>query len=230
MLDTLLSAPLVPFTLSLALLFALLAVELVMLALGASLIGDAGDAPEIGVEADGVDLDFGPDLGLDPDLDLGTGQAPAAPSPLLLGWLGFGKMPTLIWLATLFLSFGVSGLVLQSVAASVLGQPLPAIAAAIPSAGAALWGTGRFGAAFARLLPRTETQSVSQRQLARRIGTVTQGTARRGTPAEVRVTDRYGNMHYLRAEPHRDEEEIPEGTEVLVIRHRPTGGFRLIPL
>jgi hypothetical protein len=228
MLDTLLAPPLVPFTLSLALLFALLTVELVMLALGASLLGDAGDAPESGVEGDGVDLDFD----LDPDLDLATGQAPAAPSPSpsLLGWLGFGKMPTLIWLATLLLSFGVSGLVLQSLAASVLGQPLPAIAAAIPSAGAALWGTGRFGAVFARFLPRTETQSVSQRQLARRIGTVTQGTARRGTPAEVRVTDRHGNTHYLRAEPHRDDEHIPEGTEVLVIRHQPTGGFRLIPL
>ncbi|MCT4683526.1 MAG: hypothetical protein N4A39_07310, partial [Roseicyclus sp.] len=86
MLDTLLAPPLVPFTLALELLFALLAVELVMLARGAALIGDAGDAPEIGVEADGVDLDFD----LDPDLDLATGQTPAAPSPSLLGWLGFG--------------------------------------------------------------------------------------------------------------------------------------------
>jgi hypothetical protein len=79
-------------------------------------------------------------------------------------------------------------------------------------------------------MPRTETQSVSTRQLGRRLGTVTQGTAARGSPAEVRVTDRYGNTHYLRAEPLSDAETIPQGAEVLVLRHRPTGGFRLIAL
>jgi hypothetical protein len=234
MLDTLLSGPIVPFTLSLALLFALLAVELLFLALGASLIGDGvegdmaglGDGPEIDLDLDGFDVDPA-EFDIDVDVEPAAMTTPAS-SPL--SWLGLGKMPTLIWLATIFLSFGVTGLTIQSLVSSVFGAPLPAIVAVIPSAIVALWFTGRFGALFARLLPRTETQSVSQRHLGRRAGTVTQGTARRGTPAEVRVTDRHGNTHYLRAEPFRDADEIPEGADVLVIRHRPTGGFRLIPL
>ncbi len=73
-------------------------------------------------------------------------------------------------------------------------------------------------------------KSVSKRQLGKRMGTVTQGTAARGIPAEVRVTDRYGNTHYLRAEPMGDADTIPQGAQVLVLRHRPTGGFRLIAL
>ncbi|MCE8442071.1 OB-fold-containig protein, partial [Rhodovulum sulfidophilum] len=101
---------------------------------------------------------------------------------------------------------------------------------AIPSAALAILFTRSFGAVFARLLPRTETQSVRARHLGRRMGVVTQGTASRGRPAEVRVRDRYGNTHYLRAEPLRDEDSIPAGCEVLVMRHRPTGSFRLISL
>lgn len=240
MLDTLLSGPFVPFTLSLALLFGLLALELVVLLLGGSLMGDGAEAEvpaldaeldvDFDVEIDAVDLD-GVDMEtFDLDaIEVDGNVAPDAPaSPL--GWLGLGMMPTLIWLACLFMSFGVAGIALQALVSAALGGPIPALLAAVPSAMAAVWFTGRFGGLFAQLLPKTESQSVSSRQLGRRKGTITQGTAMRGTPAEVRVTDRYGNTHYLRAEPLKDTDTIPQGTEVLVLRHRPSGGFRLIAL
>jgi hypothetical protein len=130
----------------------------------------------------------------------------------------------------MLLSFGVSGVALQGLVTGLAGSPLNALFAALPCAAAAIWFTGKFGALFVRALPRTETQSVSGRQLGRRLGTVTQGTAARGTPAEVRVTDRHGNTHYLRAEPLRDTDVIAQGADVLVLHHRPTGGFRLIAL
>lgn len=243
MLDTLLSGPYVPFTLSLALLFGLLALELALLLIGASLMGDGGDA-DLGAEIDGPELDFEVDLdaidldGLDvdasdfdfePELAPNAPSSPASPaSPLI--WLGLGRMPMLIWLATIFLSFGVAGLALQGSVEGLTGRPLNVIVATIPCGAVALWFTGQFGTLFARLLPRTESQSVSTRQLGRRMGIVTQGTATRGNPAEVRVTDRYGNTHYLRAEPMGDADTIPQGAQVLVLRHRPTGGFRLIAL
>lgn len=241
MLDTLLSGPFVPFSLSLALLFGLLALELAFLAVGASLIGD-GPSGDVGADLAGADgIDLGAELGdfdVDPgDFDLAideinlTGEPPASGAmPPGLSWLGLGKMPTLIWLACLLMAFGVSGMALQSLATAITGQPLAALVAAIPCGAAALWVTGRFGALFARLLPRNDSQSVPTRSLGRRPGVVTQGTARRDMPAEVRVTDRYGNTHYLRAEPLRDGEEIAQGTTVLVLRHRPSGGFRLIAL
>ncbi|MBF9044710.1 DUF1449 family protein [Rhodobacterales bacterium HKCCE4037] len=239
MLDILLSGPFVPFTVSLALLFGLLALEIILLLLGASLIGDGDAEVEFDV-GDGADVDL--DVELDGfDVDPGEfelaveefeAEAPVADaggsSPL--SWLGLGKIPTLIWLATLLMAFGVAGIALQGTALSLSGRALNVWYAVIPCGAAALWFTGQFGTLFARLLPKTESQSVSTRTLGRRHGLVTQGTARRGNPAEVRVADRYGNIHYLRAEPMRDTDEIVEGTEVLVLRHRPTGGFRLIPL
>lgn len=243
MLDTLLSGPYVPFTLSLALLFGLLALEVVFLMLGATLIGDNTDAELDAGIADGPDLDLDLDLQVDLDafdldpgeFDLGLDDVEAMPAQSggfvpALDAIGFGRMPTLIWLASLLMSFGVTGLALQSVATTLLGTPLGSAVSVIAAGAVALWFTGRFGSLFARLLPKTETQSVSTRHLSRRRGRVTQGTAARGRPAEVRVADRYGNTHYLRAEPMRDGEEIPQGADVLVLRHRPTGGFRLIAL
>ncbi len=237
MLDTFLSGPYAPFTVSLTLLFGLLVLEIVFLLIGGSLMGDGPeaevdipgfDAPEVDVDLDGFDVDAA-EFEIDtPDEALVAAGSGGGQSPL--GWLGLGRMPTLIWLASLFMSFGVSGVALQSVATGIFGGPLTAAIAAVPCGIAALWFTGRFGALFARLLPRTETQSVSSRQLARRRGLVTQGTARRGNPAEVRVSDRYGNIHHLRAEPMEDGVEIAQGTEVLVLRHRPSGEFRLIAL
>lgn len=243
MLDTLLSGPFVPFTMSLALLFGLLALELVFLLVGGSLMGDGADAdgPELEFDAE-VDFDLEIEAfdleGLDMDaFDVDGAEFDVEPSEIAvaaptspLGWLGLGKMPMLIWLATLFMSFGVAGVALQGLVTTLTGSPLNVLLAVIPCGAAAIWFTGQFGALFAQLLPKTETQSVSARQLGRRKGTVTQGTAARGTPAEVRVTDRYGNTHYLRAEPMHDADTIPQGAEVLVLRHRPTGGFRLIAL
>jgi hypothetical protein len=138
-------------------------------------------------------------------------------------------VPALIWLAAFLLGFGAGGVLLQNLA-SALYAPLPALIA-IPAVTFGALGFARgFGGVFARLLPKTETQSVARSSLARRMGVVTQGTARRDAPAEVRVTDRYGNSHYLRAEPMRDTDAISKGTEVLVLRHRPSGGFRLVVL
>lgn len=241
MLDLFLSAPYAPFTLALALLAGLMLMELAFAILGGTLLGMGGE----GLDAPGMDT---PDLGdLDLDIDLdgldleaadleltsfdemdGAGGPDASGS--VAAWLGFGRMPALIWLASILFAFGATGLALQSVATGLTGAALPVFAAALPAAAAALWFTRRFGALFARLLPKTETESLSERHLGRRTGTVTQGTAARGRPAEVRVTDRFGNTHYLRAEPLRDAVQIPQGAEVLVLRHRHDGGYRLVPL
>ena len=93
-----------------------------------------------------------------------------------------------------------------------------------------VWFARSFGAVFARLLPKTETSAVSASHLGRRFGVVTQGTARQDAPAEVKVTDRHGNTHYLRAVPLKEGEEIATGTRVLVIRPRHSRGYRLVPL
>lgn len=242
MFDLYLTEPFVPFTIALALLFGLLALEIVLGLLGGTLLGLGTDAD---MDLD-VDLDINvPDLG-DLDIDFGDAdphlfdfaepeveaefpEADVAPSGPA-SWLGIGKMPVLIWIAALLLGFGVSGFALQSVFTGVFGFALPASIAAVPATLAGIWFAKTFGRGFARALPKTETTAMSLRHLGRRTGVVTQGTAKRGSPSEVKVKDRHGNTHYLRGEPLKDEEEISAGTEVLVLRHRFEEGYRLVPL
>lgn len=235
MFDFLLDAAFAPFTLALALLVGLLGLELVALLLGGSLMAGDGEldmdvdvAPEIG------DLDLDLDINVDADaFEIAEVEPEVAPdvSPAgLTSWLGIGKMPFMIWLAVLLMGFGLSGMGLQIALRNLIGADLPAVWAAIPAGAFGLWFARGFGAVFARLLPKTETEAVSERMLARRRGLITQGTAARGRPAEVRVADRYGNFHYLRAEPLQDGETLAQGTEVLVLRNRRSGAFVLIGL
>ncbi len=241
MFDLFLTEGFSPFVLSLGLLFGLLILELVSALLGGSILGagedgfdgaqpdiDAPDLGDLDLDLDGVDIDPG-DLELADLGDADVSAAEAAP-PGLAAWLGFGKMPALIWLASMLMAFGLSGMALQIVARTALGGPLYWLIPAIPAGLLAIWFTRGFGGLFARLLPKSETAALSERHLGRRIGVVTQGTAARGRPAEVKVTDRFGNTHYLRAEPLRDTGHIPQGTEVMVLRHRYDGGYLLVPL
>lgn len=243
MIDVLLDSAFAPFTFALALLIGLLGMEVVALLLGGSLFASDNDADldaPLGVDLDsvelgGVDLD-GVDLG-DFDLeglDLDGAEAPelvpATADSTVLGWLGIGKVPFLIWLACVLMAFGLSGMALQLILRDVLQIVLPAGLATIPSGVFALWFARGFGAAFARLLPKNETEALSETGLGRRRGVVSQGTAARGRPAEVRVMDGYGNAHYLRAEPLNDQEQISQGTEVLVIRDRRAKRYVLVPL
>ena len=69
---------------------------------------------------------------------------------------------------------------------------------------------------------------MSRRHLGGRRGVITQGTAARGRLAECRITDRHGNNQYIRVEPQEDGVEIPQGTDVIVLR--PKGGiYPVIP-
>ncbi|OIQ46232.1 MAG: hypothetical protein BM558_00185 [Roseobacter sp. MedPE-SW] len=251
MFDYLFAPDFLPFTFALALLFGLAGLELAALLIGASFLGsgdsdadlggvdgpDALDLGDIGgdfsIDADGLS-DFG-DLG-DLDLadidgmDLAEGTATVEAPGGVSNWLGLGKMPMLIWLAVLLLGFGLSGTGLQLGLKSLFSLTAPAWLAAVPAGAFGLWFARSFGAVFARLLPQIETEALSERSLGRRRGVITQGTAAKGRPAEVRVMDRYGNAHYLRAEPFAKGEEIAQGTEVLVIRDRRQDAYVLIPL
>lgn len=134
MFDYLFDPDFLPFTFALALLFGLAGLELVALLIGASFLGSGeADGDLGGVDGiDGPDVpelgDFGGDLSLDADaigdlgdldladidgMDLSEGSAPVEAAGGVSGWLGLGKMPMLIWLATLLLGFGLSGIGLQ---------------------------------------------------------------------------------------------------------------------
>ncbi|MEM8630581.1 MAG: OB-fold-containig protein [Pseudomonadota bacterium] len=224
------------FSLALAVLCGLLLLEIVFIALGGTILGGGEadfDAPEFGAPDTEFDVDLS---GLDAEaVELDLADTPGAETAQgghgsIAAWLGLGEVPAAIWLAATLMTFGLSGLTIQTFATGAFGGPLPTWLAAAAATLVAVLFSRRFARVFARLLPKTETQALSERHLGRRMGVITQGTAARGRPAEVRVTDRYGNVHYLRAEPLKDDEVIAQGTEVVVLRNRHGGGYSLVAL
>ena len=239
MFQSLLSTPYVPFALALGLLLALLALELVALVLGGSLLGGGEvDAPDVsGLEAQfdlapGAEPDVGALLEASSALETAEQDLPDG-SAGWAGLIGLGHTPFMIWLASLLMGFGLSGLALQSLAQSLLGAPF-GLGLALPLAGfIGLTFARSFARFFGNLLPQIETSATSAQFMGGLRGIVTQGTARHGQPAEVRLRDRHGNTHYMRCEPFRDSDVIPEGTEVLTLRERLAKGgwgLRILPL
>lgn len=218
------------FTGAFALVAGLVVIELLMMLFGASLMGDADASldADTGLDADaGLDIDAGfdapdGDLSIDggeADFDLdgadGDVDAPATPSAVA-GWLGFGEVPFIIWVAGTLTAFGLAGYVIQSLSSMTFGALMPWWGAAAIALLPGLRIGGLFARALGRAVPKTETSAISRRSLGNRRGVIAQGTARRGQPAQARVRDGYGNLHYVRVEPVDDGVEIPTGTEVLI--------------
>jgi membrane protein implicated in regulation of membrane protease activity len=106
----------------------------------------------------------------------------------------------------------------QLIARGVLGSYLPMWLASLPAVLMGLTTVRGVGALLAYIIPRDETSAVGEEALIGRAGMVTQGIARRGSAAEVKVRDHLGRAHYLRVEPDVDGEEFAEGTAVLIVK------------
>ena len=209
MLGDLFASDALPFTLALGGILVILALELIGLLVGASvssLVDEALPDMDPGIDAD---FDAGPDVG--PDV-AGAGSF----AERALSWLSFGRVPALVLLILFLLGFGVSGLLLQALDAAWLGDLFPAALVAVPAAAAGLLSMRLFGGALGRIVPKEETAAISREGFVGMTGTVAQGIARAGLPAQVRLTDRHGTTHYLLAEPDDPTETYATGTAVVV--------------
>ena len=136
----------------------------------------------------------------------------------LLGWLGIGQVPLLMLLVVFLALFGMAGIAIQQLAAQMQGSPLPAWLASGAAIVAALPLTSLCARGLARIMPGDETTAVSLDSLVGKRGTITIGTARRGSPAQMRVRDDYGQSHYVMVEPHDEAHPFAEGDTVLLAR------------
>ncbi|AKM10717.1 YqiJ family protein [Croceicoccus naphthovorans] len=159
--------------------------------------------------------DFGPDFDGDVDVDGADG---ADLMGGLASLIGLDRLPLVAWLALFCASFGLLGLSIQQLLDGLIGAPLPALPATAMGVIAALPATGILARPLARIWPRDETTAVSIDELLGRRGTISIGTARRGSPARAQVTDRFGQSHNVMVEPHEDAIEFIEGDEVMLVR------------
>lgn len=191
MLSFLLSADNVPFIAALALMLMIGAAE--ALGLGAGLaVGE-------GLE------------GLDGDVNVET--------PSLLSWINVGRLPLLMLIVVFLFAFGMTGLIGQRIVAALIGQPGPWFLAAPLAFMAALPVTRVFGRGVARIMPRDETTAVSRDSLVGRVAVIVTGEARSGSPAQARVRDQHGQVHYVMVEPDTAADIFAQGSDVLLVRY-----------
>ena len=219
------------FSVCLAVVAGLFILEILTALFGGTILGVSSDAPDIDIDLDAdfdfdidADVDFSPevsegiDFGIDdspPELEAGDTETAG-----IFTWIGMKDVPFLIWLVSFLTMFGLFGLILQSASMGIFGAPLPISLACTMAFVPALGVTRVIANWVSLIMPKTETTAMRARHLGGCHGTVTQGTASRGKPAEIKIKDRHGNIHYIRAEPLRDEETFAQGSDVILVRKR----------
>ncbi len=225
MLNGLLTPPLAPFTVALGIMLFIALTE----ALGTLFGASPSDLLDQAVP------DFDADADLDVDVDADADAGPAGPGggqglfSQFLGWLCIGKVPFLVLLVAFLTAFGLAGILLQSLIAGLFGTYLPALFASFAALFLALPPTRWFALGLARLMPKEETEAVSSSSFVGRVATITRGIARRDIPAEAKLRDTHGQMHYVLVEPDADDGAFQPGTEVLLTSQTSAIRFRAIP-
>jgi hypothetical protein len=210
MIAFLLASENLPFTVSLTLMLAIAVMEGVSTLIGAGL-SDMIDSvlPEMDLDVD-----------VDVDVDLDTDFHAPGPFTRLLSWLRVGQVPVLILAIVFLTAFGLIGLFCQSTALKLVGHMLPASLASVPTLFVTIPMVRVCGGVLAKILPKDETESVSEESFVGRVAVITLGTAAAGKPAQARLTDQHGQSHYVMVEPDLAGVSFEQGAEVLIVSHQ----------
>ncbi|MEP3051954.1 MAG: OB-fold-containig protein [Erythrobacter sp.] len=186
---------------------------------------DLPDGLDSGLDS-GLDADFDASLAADSaanasaDLDVDGSDAISASGFMdgLLSLLGLGRVPFLIWLASLLFVFACIGVSGQLLAENLLGAPLGATLAGLLAGGAAFPINGLAVRPIGAIMPKDQTSAISRDSLIRRDAVIQLGTARAGSPARSKVIDQFGQAHFVMVEPHDPNLALGEGETVLIVR------------
>jgi hypothetical protein len=212
MIAFLLSNQNMPFTVALVLMLAIAVLEGVTTLIGAGL-SDLLDSMLPDMD---VDLDFDADMDADLDADI---HAPGV-FTRLLSWLRVGEVPVLMLVIVFLTAFGLVGLLCQSAALRLLGHMLPGALASVPALFVTFPMVRICGGILARIIPKDETESVSEESFVGRVAVITLGRATCGKPAQARLSDQHGQAHYIMVEPDVDGTCFAQGDQVLIVSHQ----------
>ena len=203
-----------PFTVALTVVVCFALLEVVTMLFGAGLSGIVENAIDL------PDADAGGEGGTE-----GAGTAHHGVVHGFMSWLEVGRLPLLVSLNVLLGSFALSGFAVQQAATAALGHPFGRLVAAAVALVPAVFLARLGNRAFGRLWPRDETSAVSPDEYVGHVGVVTVGTATMVRAAEVKLQLPHGGTHYLMVQARG--EDLPAGTEVLIVARVPGGPFFL---
>ncbi len=135
-----------------------------------------------------------------------------------LGWLRVGKVPVLVLLVIFLTGFGLIGLLIQSISNSLFNLYLPSLVASSIAFFLSLPIVRVLGGGIGAIMPKDETDAVSEDSLLGRIATITLGTSSYGNAAQAKVKDQHGLTHYIMVEPDNLEETFSATQSVLLIK------------
>lgn len=143
-----------------------------------------------------------------------------------LDWLYLGRVPVLVWLIIFLTVYALFGLITQNIyhyytnsyfplwiiapASFILCMPLVRTSAAI----------------IAKILPKDETTAIHSDELIGRTAQIILGNAKLNYPAQAKVSDQFGQMHYILVEPETDVVFL-QGQEV-VLTQKTKVGFQAV--
>ena len=140
----------------------------------------------------------------------------------LLSWLYVGKIPVLIWLTVFLGVYGGLGLMAQNIVHAVSGLYAPAWLASVGMFFLCLPVVRWAAAGVYALMPKDETTAINHADLIGRVAQIVLGDAAIGAPAEAKVTDQFGQTHYIMVEPDTDA-VLQQGSLVLLVAQHGAG-------
>lgn len=158
-----------------------------------------------------------PDMDLDIDADIDADISAQAGLTKILGWFRVGEVPFLMLFIVFLTVFGLLGLTIQSIALEYIGALLPGFVAAALVFFASMPFVRMFGGLLAKIIPKDETDAVSEDSLIGRTANITLGKASKGSPAQAKLQDQHGTTHYILVEPDLDNVEFTQGTSVILV-------------
>lgn len=210
---------LAPFTIALLVMAFIALLEIAGLLFGVA-FSELVDSALPEIEGD-LDADLaGSGGGLDIDAPAAPDAVSAGPFSKLLSWLCVGRVPILILLAAFLIGFGLSGLIVQEVVESILGFYLPGLLVSVIAIAVALPVARHLGLIIARLMPKEETDAVARASFIGQVAVIIRGNAKIDLPAEAKLKDIAGTTQYILVAPDSADEELPQGTEVLIVEKK----------
>lgn len=163
----------------------------------------------------GAGADFGLDLSVDIEVPDVTNHGG------LLDWLGIGRVPLLITLASFLLCAGVIGMFAQAIQLETLGAALPwplvmagAMALSLPPVRLLNHGLGR-------IWPKdVESSAVTTESFIGHEAEVVLGGVGADEPGQIKFRDTAGTMHHAMAYADRAGESYAQGHAVLIVGRR----------
>ncbi len=154
---------------------------------------------------------------VDIELDAGDVGASGAFGEFLT-WLRFREVPVIVIMIAFLTAFGLIGFVFQGFLSVVLGSTVNGFVASISSLLICLPFVRVFAGFLAKIIPKDETSAVKVDSFIGYPANIVLGSMARGNPAQIKLTDQFGQDHYFMAEPDIDEATFNQGDGVIIVR------------